>query len=169
VVSWIGLACAGLALLAGCAAPKPPQASNLEVGPALVMLLDGLAAAQLHQASAGRMPGLLISEASVQLSLTVKDTDKQSLVIAMPGAAGSPGFTFTPFDRSREDVAANSITVKFSGLINTSLKDSMLEAVKDAVKLKDGEAPEAAVARLKRTLEALQGVAPGLFKTAPEK
>lgn len=156
----IALGLAAALLAAGCATRPSVQASQVEVDAALKQLLDALEGAKVHQVSQGRAAGLLISEASVTLALAVKEGDKQSLVIAMPGAPGVPGLTFTPFDRSRETAATHTVTVKFTGLINASLKDTLLEGVRDAVKVKDGETPEQAVARLRSALNALSGTAP---------
>lgn len=157
------IALAVVALTAGCSTRPPVQASQVEVDAALRQLLDALEAAKVHQAGQGRPASLLISEASVTLALAVKEGDKQSLVIAMPGAPGIPGLTLTPFDRSRETAATHTVTVKFTGIINASLKDTLLEGVRDSVKIKEGETPEQAVARLKRALEALSGTGPAFM------
>jgi hypothetical protein len=149
--------------LGACASPHPPTPTKLTVGDALEQLFDGLAQIQQQQLAKGRLPSVLLSEASVQLALAIKDGDKQSLVIAMPGAVGSPGFTFTPFDRSRESNSTHMITVKFSGLINSPLKDTMLESVKAALQPQTGDTPEAAVARLRAALKALEGTTPAFI------
>lgn len=145
-------------LLCGCATTTVPVASQMKVEEAIALLLDGLYRAQEVQRQQGRTAGVLVGEASVQLSFTVSATDKNSLVLALGAAPAA--LTFTPFDRTSQTQSANVITLKFVNALTATAKDNLLEQI---VKPKAGESSAQAAQRIKQLLDELREKAPGVF------
>lgn len=154
----VALAATAVLLLSGCAATKGPVASQMKVEQAIALLLDGLYKAQEDQRQQGRTTGVLIGEATVQLSFTVSETDKSSLVLALGAAPAA--LSFTPFDRSSQTQTANVITLKFVNALTATAKDNLLEQI---VKPTAGESPAQAAQRIRKLLDELRDKAPGVF------
>jgi hypothetical protein len=149
--------------VSACSSTPPIAPTDLPVTEALDELMKGLVAAQERQRKEGKLLGLALSEASVTLNVTVKDVDKKSLVLGIGAAPGRFNFGFTPFDRTHESSQANTITVKFSNLMTTSLKDTMLSALAEAAKPRPGETDEQALLRLRKILTELQNSGAGIY------